>query len=88
MSDTVIVAIVLGVVVIAVAVVFLLKDRISSANFKASKKGLEGGLTAHEQATSSISRNKIKGDGNTLKTSNAGKVDDNEIEGNKNKLGE
>ena len=85
-SAQIVLIIVIGIVVLGAVALLLLRNRISSANIKGSKKGVELAMTANEQQRTTVSGNKIKGNDNTLAASNGG-VDENTIVGDGNKLG-
>ncbi len=63
---------------------FLLRDRLGSGGFSASKEGVQASVKAHETVVSSVSGNKIKGNNNSLVAENRAKVDNNEADGDKN----
>lgn len=85
MTENVLIALVIGLVILGA--VYLLRDRLGGGSFSATKKGVSASVQAHEEKTSSVSGNKIKGHGNSLGAGNAAKVDNNEVDGDKNKLG-
>ena len=88
MTENVLIALIVGVVVIVALVVFILKDRLRSGNIKVNRDGtIQGSMEAHEQSKSSASRNKIKGKKNKLGVyRDGGQIDDNDIKGDDNQI--
>jgi hypothetical protein len=78
-----------AVVVVCGIAIFVLKDKIQSGQVEATGKGVKGSLKTHaptEPPVTSVSGNKIKGDGHTLTARNGGQIDRNEIDGNQAKI--
>lgn len=88
MSDSVLMTLIIvgGAVTLGIVAIFFLKDRLGAATVKASKTGLQVNMQAEQQPVSSVSGNKIKGHGNVLNAPNASQVNNNQVEGDKNKL--
>lgn len=86
MSENVLITliIVVGVVVLGIAAVYLLRNRIKSASFYASIRGVQGSVDVYDKDSSSVSGNKIKGNSNSLVAENKAKVKNNEVDGDKN----
>lgn len=82
----IVIAIVIGVVVLGIFALFLLRDRLGSANIKGSSKGVELSMKAHEKPRSTVSGNKITGNKNILTSQNGSGVDENTLEGDENQL--
>lgn len=82
----IVIVVVIGVVVLGIFALFLLRDRLNSANIKGSSKGVELSLKAHEKPCSKVSANKITGNQNVLTAQNGSGLEGNILEGNENKL--
>lgn len=87
MSDNVLISLIIAVALVCVITVFALRGgRLRSGSIKVSKDGIQGGVQTHEQPKTSVSGNKIKGDGHHLKANNGGQINQNEIDGNRVKI--
>ena len=91
MTENVQIALIIAVavVVIVAIVVFVFRDKFQKGSIKVSQDGIQ--LDGENQAPAespqaSVSGNKIKGDGHTLSARNGGKIDQNEIDGNRAKI--
>jgi hypothetical protein len=86
MSDNVLIVLIVAVALVCVIAVFALRGRLRSGSIKVSKDGIQGGVQTHEQPKTSVSGNKIKGDGHHLQASNGGQINQNEIDGSRVKI--
>ncbi|ALG66642.1 hypothetical protein [Beggiatoa leptomitoformis] len=88
MSENVLIVLIIvsGLVILGGIALYFLKDRLGLADFSANKTGVKARIKAEQTPVTSISKNKIKGDGNTLRATGASKMDANDVEGNKNTL--
>ena len=78
-----------ALVVIVALVIFVLKAKLRSGNISVNRDGVQMGGETHsppEPPLTSVSGNKIKGDGHRLSARNGGKIDQNEIDGNRAKI--
>ncbi len=84
MSDNVQIALIIAVG--AVAVIWILRDRLKGTKVDVSREGVKVAVDTQEPSVTRISGVKIKGDANELTATNGGQIDKADIEGNKNRL--
>ncbi len=84
MSDNVLIALIIAAC--AVAVIYILRDKLKGTKVEASKEGVKVALDTQEPSVTRISGAKIKGDDNNLTATNGGQIDKTDIEGNRNRL--
>ena len=84
MSDKVLIALIIAAG--AVAVIWILRDKLKGTKVDVGKKGVKVALDTQEPSVTRISGVKIKGDENNLTATNGGQIDKADIEGSRNQL--
>ncbi len=84
MSDNVWIALIIAAG--AVAVIYILRDKLKGTKVEVSKEGVTVALDTQEPSVTRIVGAKIKGDDNNLTATNGGQIDKADIEGNRNRL--